>query len=97
MPIVVRNIFRFWPKAFLMSAKNRASCAAFLKLPREISETRRMAESTFGGGENAPAGTVFIYFGVPYAFIERESMLSFLLRAILSPTSFCIKKTSVDG
>ena len=92
----MRN-FLFCEKPFLTSSKNFASCAGLSKFFREIFSTASIAESTFGGGENAPAGTVFMYFGVPYAFIDRDKILSFLLLAILSATSFWIKNTSVDG
>ena len=75
----------------------------WVKLLREISSMRKIAESTVGGGENAPFGTVLIYVGVPYAFTERERILSFLLSyyrkvaGIRRATSFWIKNTSVHG
>ena len=81
----------------MISIKKFSSCAASLKFLREIFSTARMAEFTFGGGENAPAGTVLIYFCVPYALIDSDKILSFLLRAMRSATSFWIKKTSVEG
>jgi hypothetical protein len=59
-----RSCLRFLPKQNLSTSKNSFSFV-YLKKSREIFVIAIIAESTFGGGKNAPAGTLDIILGVP--------------------------------
>src|SRR5438105_4115503 len=93
---------RLWANPARTSSKKRCSCKALSKFLREIFSMSKMAESTFGGGEKAPAGTVRTYLGEPYALTESDKILSFGLGmrlalsevegAMRSATSFWTKK-----
>src|SRR3989344_9421410 len=102
-PIFDASNFRGCANPFLSSSKNFfSSILPFLKgaLPSsaggisrkclfEMSSTAMIAESTLGGGENDPALTVSMYFGVPYALTLIERMLSLLSEATMRfATSF---------
>lgn len=86
------NCFRFDENPFLIRIKKSDSLQpSFLlvKKSREICSICKIAESTFGGGLNAPAGTFAMIFGLPNTFTERERILSLLFRARMrSATSF---------